>query len=446
MLHVDYQVRWQNFRGFSDTGWLTIKPLTLIIGANNSGKTSVLAPLLLMAQTMQSRDVTTPLVTRGPLIDMGSFQNILPDHDRNKELTISFKFHVHEKEKGRKLKQIGAYPPGALEFSLRAGKDMHESVLVNYVVYDIYERKFLIRALGASDAYSIRLMPRTEIRLPERRVLRQSRPIHFLFNVTNDLSAFFEPEEKRSKTPDFSEGFSLYLSIVSYVFNFVRSILDDLSYIGPLRERPKHFYEVLPERPRTVGPKGERAANLLRHQLNELQPKINEWSERFELGDALRLNDLSLDLFNIEFFSNGRATNIADAGFGASQVFPLIVQAIASQRDTITIAEQPEIHLNPRLQSVLADLFAEMANTDRRAIVETHSEHLLLRLRRLIAEGVISHEKVALYFVEKHGGESTIREVPIEPNGHITSDEWPRGFFAETLRESLALAAAQSSR
>ena len=106
-------------------------------------------------------------------------------------------------------------------------------------------------------------------------------------------------------------------------------------------------------------------------------------------------------------------SNIADAGFGTSQLLPLIIQTLTARPGTITIAEQPEIHLNPRLQSVLADLFVEMANTGHHVIVETHSEHLLLRLRRLVASGKIKSSEVAIYFIERLKGESTVRSVPI---------------------------------
>src|SRR5436305_454477 len=87
----DYMIRWQNFRGFSDTGWLTLPPLTILIGPNNSGKTSILAPLLLMNQTMQSRDASSPLVSRGRLFDAGTFQNLLTDHDVQRELSFGIR-------------------------------------------------------------------------------------------------------------------------------------------------------------------------------------------------------------------------------------------------------------------------------------------------------------------------------------------------------------------
>ena len=75
--HVDdYQIRWKNFRAFKDTGWLTIRPLTVLIGPNNAGKTSILSPLLIMSQTVRSPDTQTPLISRGPLVDSGVPQNL----------------------------------------------------------------------------------------------------------------------------------------------------------------------------------------------------------------------------------------------------------------------------------------------------------------------------------------------------------------------------------
>lgn len=444
---VDLEFRWQNFRGFVDTSWLAIPPLTVLIGPNNSGKTTVLAPLLVMNQTMQSRDAGTPLVSRGPLFDAGNFQNLLTHHDANRELGFGVRFHVHD-AKGKTLKKIGTYPPGAVELTFTSAGDPHNCTLTGYTVYDMYLRKVLARSLTKDGRYGFSGPPKDELTLVERKVLRESKPHHFLFNATLDLREFVprEAADEGPVRPDFSGSFSLYLSIVSYVFAEMRSMLDDMSYIGPVRERSRSFYPVTAEVPRSVGPAGERAANLLRQRFARLQPALDQWVRAFELGDAVKYRDLSADLFEIYFLSEGRETNIADAGFGASQVFPLIVQALASAPGTLTLAEQPEIHLNPKLQSVLADLFVTMANTHRRVVVETHSEHLLLRLRRLIAEGKIAANRVALYFVEKIGGESTIRRVPISAKGHISADEWPKGFFGETLKESLALAAAQAAR
>jgi len=90
----NYEIRWKNFRCFRDTGWITIRPLTVLIGPNNSGKTSVMAPFLLLSQTIKSPDAATPLVTRGPLIDAGNFSDIVFNHDTRLNLFFGVRFHT----------------------------------------------------------------------------------------------------------------------------------------------------------------------------------------------------------------------------------------------------------------------------------------------------------------------------------------------------------------
>jgi predicted ATPase len=136
--------------------------------------------------------------------------------------------------------------------------------------------------------------------------------------------------------------------------------------------------------------------------------------------------------------------NVADAGFGVSQVLPILVQATTARPDSLTLVEQPEAHLNPRQQVVLAELFADMAKRGARALVETHSEHILVALRRLVASGALKANEIAIYFVERSGFKSTARQVPIEDNGHIDRTAWPKDFFQEGLREAIALAEAQA--
>src|ERR1700684_4392297 len=87
------QVRWQNFRGFGNTGWIQLKPLTILIGPNNSGKSSILAPLLILQQTMRSGRARSPLVLRGDLINAGSFSDLVRDHVSTRPVTFSFRLH-----------------------------------------------------------------------------------------------------------------------------------------------------------------------------------------------------------------------------------------------------------------------------------------------------------------------------------------------------------------
>jgi hypothetical protein len=442
-LHSDYQIRWKNYRRFADTDWLTIKPLTVLLGANNGGKTSVLSPLLLLAQTTSSRDSDVPLVPFGPLIDLGTYKDFIHLHETERDLFFGFRFHTHESKPT--LKPVGTYPPGGLELTFSAGSKPEEILLKKVSVTDIYNRPYFSRSSSGSKYSLDGVISFDEMSDEEKKAIDSARPENFLFSPN---SVLFELDravvDKESKPARFTKNFSHYLRAVGFTHTFSRSVIGQLSYIGPLRAKLRRFYRVAAELPDTVGAQGEHAAVLFRRRAKELKPVVDSWVRRFEFGSELRYKQLTDELFQLQFKSGTEETNVADAGFGASQVLPLIVQAAAAPHDSLTIAEQPEIHLNPRLQCVLADLFAEMATSGHRVLVETHSEHLIVRLRRLIAERQIKNTDVALYFVEKHEGVSTIRAIPIEANGAIVPDQWPAGFFEEGLREALGLATAQA--
>jgi len=449
--HTDLQVRWQNFRPFEDTGWLTFRPLTVLLGANNSGKTSVLAPLLLLNQTMASRDLNAPLVSQAELFEAPSFTGLVRDHDEKRQIELGLRFHTHSADEDDLETAVGDVPPGVLEVALRAGEEPDRAILTKFAIQDIYLRTMLTRILKSDGTYSVEGLPRqSEMSPTEMAALRRSTPLHFMFAPAYEVSQFISPEgEKRTprSPPDFTQPFSLYLTMCGFVFTEVSKLLDRLSYVGPLRERLKHHYRTQPI-PRTVGPTGKDAANLLLRRYDDLEPALNKWISAFDLGEKIvyRYLSKSKDLFALELVSGRRRLNVADAGFGTSQVLPLIVQALAAEKGSVLLAEQPEIHLNPRLQATLADLFVSMATNNRPVVVETHSEHLLLRLRRLIADDVIPANRVALYFVERKGDHSQIRQIEIGPNGHIDPQEWPADFFGDTLQESLALARSQAKK
>jgi predicted ATPase len=143
---------------------------------------------------------------------------------------------------------------------------------------------------------------------------------------------------------------------------------------------------------------------------------------------------------------------LADAGSGLAQVLPILVQSAIDRLQgragspPLQIIEEPEMHLHPAAHAELADLYLRTAKeTGTRFLVETHSETLLLRLRRRIAEGDYSPEDVAVYVVDQKDGVSTVRRVDIDALGNL-SDEWPEGYFSQDYHEVRLLAAAQLQR
>ncbi|CAN5308197.1 DUF3696 domain-containing protein [soil metagenome] len=458
--HVDYiEVRWKNFKGFRDTDWIKIKPITIILGSNNSGKTNFLAPLLLMNQTINSRDRFSPLILKGDIYDGGNFQEIVKDYDTDKEIFFGYRYHIHETDE--KLESLGSYPPGAFEVTFKVDEKDGEIRLKQKTIYDIYNRKFLSLTLNQGK-YKYSGIGSDSMNQSEKNSIVHSEPTNFLFSpntVLSDLEASRtknddEEEKVKRKVNRFTTGYSKFLSAISYNNARVRRYLGDLSFIGPIRENPHRIYEITNETYNTVGPKGENMPNLVK-KIGDGDVELNSWINKFGFGDKLQLKHHYSNTYSLRFLKNDTDyyTSIANAGFGASQVLPLIVQALVSPKQSITVAEQPEIHLNPRIQCVLAELFVSMANKGQTVIIETHSEHLLLRLRRLIAEDKINSDKVAIYFVEKKPSktnkdvyESIVREIKLQENGHINNIDWPKDFLGETLKESIALASLQAKK
>jgi len=160
------------------------------------------------------------------------------------------------------------------------------------------------------------------------------------------------------------------------------------------------------------------------------------------------LREADVDRFSEIVLMDRRSNTVVshrDVGIGVSQVLPVLVNAYGRREKTVAI-EQPEIHLHPALQSELADVFIESALGERRNtfLLETHSEHLLLRVMRRMRETfestlpegcrAVRPEDVMVLFVEPDGPRSIVREMPLNERGELVK-AWPGGFFEEGLRE-----------
>ncbi|HCC28353.1 MAG TPA: hypothetical protein DEP97_14410, partial [Erythrobacter sp.] len=151
----------------------------------------------------------------------------------------------------------------------------------------------------------------------------------------------------------------------------------------------------------------------------------------------------------------GLELSLKDVGFGYSQVLPIIIESVARPAESLTLIEQPEVHLHPRMQAKMADFFIECSGirSDQRKdkrrnfVVETHSENFLKRLRRRIAEGSVQPTDVAIYFFEKSSEEGNlctqIKRVDISSSGDI---DWPSDFYATDLEDTKAFMKASAVR
>ena len=138
-------------------------------------------------------------------------------------------------------------------------------------------------------------------------------------------------------------------------------------------------------------------------------------------------------------------TALTDVGFGVSQVLPALVLLYYVPEGSTVLMEQPEIHLHPSVQSGLADLMLNVARARNvQIIVESHSEHLMRRLQRRVAEAETSAESVQLYFVSTERGTARIADLDLNKWGEI--ENWPENFFGNEMGEIAAIAKASLNR
>jgi hypothetical protein len=217
--------------------------------------------------------------------------------------------------------------------------------------------------------------------------------------------------------------------------------LESLFPLGPFRRPPERWYIFTGTSPQDVGYKGDHLPDLL-FRSPDLVDHVNHWLKRLEIGYGLKvksIGDGDSDLFEVRLVDARRSTQVevglSDVGFGISQILPFLVQALASTDKLISI-EQPEVHIHPRLQADLGELLAECIGEtfSHQFLIETHSEHLVLRLQKLIRDKRLQPSDVSIVFVERGRGGSRAKRLHLDDRGEFV-DEWPGGFFPERLRE-----------
>ena len=231
-------------------------------------------------------------------------------------------------------------------------------------------------------------------------------------------------------------------------------LIADIEHIAPLRA-PVPRFALLGRSGTTTGrAEGEDLVRLL--SLTEPLPgvprrrlldAVDYWiSERFEMLKDLRTDRVDVSGLMLSLIANDRdgqrGINVANMGEGISQLLPVIANVVLTRPGQTLLVEQPELHLHPSAQSDLGDLFAESVagETGPQFIVETHSEHLLLRVRRHVAEGRLAPDTVSVLYIDKGPSGSRVKPLELDTQGHFL--RWPRGFFEEGYNEALAIAMA----
>ena len=248
-------------------------------------------------------------------------------------------------------------------------------------------------------------------------------------------------------------GNGILFGSVHYLDNFCTN--NNIQYLGPLRESPQERVSTSPTvQPSYIGQSGEFTAPVLNHLRSKevkipmpsgeqssvsLLKAVEAWGAQLGLLQAIRVVQQPKvgSTITVKVEGLDKEVPLDAVGVGVSQLLPVLVLCLLSEPGSVILLEQPELHLHPALQQRLADFLIAIARSGRQLIVETHSEYMVSRLRRRIAEDpddeLLSISKVI--FAERDGqtGITTYRDVELSPYGDI--DEWPKGFFDQAAAE-----------
>lgn len=235
-----------------------------------------------------------------------------------------------------------------------------------------------------------------------------------------------------------------------------RFFRSSVRYLGPLREAPHVLYDPGPSK-LDLGVRGEYSAAVLHAQAQTtvlmptpdgagarrpLSDALNFWLREFGLAEKARSEDRGRIGIGLSVTPKGvdREVDLTSVGVGVSQILPVILLCLLAEPGSLVVLEQPELHLHPKLQHDLADFLLACARSGRQLVIETHSEHLVNRLRYRIAKDDTSetHDLIGLVFAENEAGITSYREPEINAYGGL-GDDWPAGFLDLTARESQEL-------
>ena len=254
--------------------------------------------------------------------------------------------------------------------------------------------------------------------------------------------------ERRYKLPPFERPVVIHRSLyradehihgAGHRYNL---FIDALTPIGPHRVRPPRIIDDDGASPDSVGADGRWTANILMRDANVLK-RVNADLEALQVGYELKIERLDrvrrTGIAELRLVDNRRkrakSVSLSDVGYGIGQLLPILVE-LASKQERILTIEQPELHIHPRLQAEIGTVFVNAIQRRKQMLVETHSEHLILRLRRLVREGKLKPEDLCVLYVSRGKRGSVVDRIHIDERGDFL-DEWPGGFFPERLNELL---------
>ncbi|MDD9852167.1 MAG: AAA family ATPase [Gammaproteobacteria bacterium] len=427
----------ENFRCFREKQEARLAPLTLLVGENSTGKTSFLA-LIRALWDVAFRD-EIPNFKEDPY-DLGSYDEIA---------------HFRGGESGRADRFEACFDFGQGDVALRYEVAFEKSGTVPVPVKRKFSRKDVWAELQTSQGEIVFRVgePEEKLEIPDsvKDIGGALFTSAFLIFETVMLVEIFshEKDSKNLKGDSLRLLQKLFLAIRTYRDKSQRPYAS-----APVRTKPRRTYD-----PASLTPDSEGEyipmylADLYfrdKKEWGKLKGELEKFGHNSGLFDEISVRPLRREMTGpfqllVRKFGNklkGPQRNLVDVGYGVSQVLPVVTELLRPDAPNMSLMQQPEVHLHPSAQAALGSLFCELAGAGRQLVVETHSDHLLERVRLDIRDGAsnLKPEDVSILYFERKDIEVEIHSLGLDKEGNVLNAPPSYGrFFMEETKRSLKL-------
>lgn len=463
-----------NFKSFRELTNLDIRPLTVLCGANSSGKSTLLKSILTLKQSYASMSTYDTLILNGEYVSNGFFDDVAHKRSADNfsiEHTFCFvnPFSTSKKVKNktknlqtykalRKMYLTSAEYPDRFTIRTKStfGRNIEDQISKTPAI-DKYELEIMMEMDNNTITSRIELS-RIPLGVKQFALRWENIPDvqhQYVSGKAKQCIAYFYGLQLGNVyvyTENLPKG-TIISDVLPNIYTLCKLAAEQyhgVSFLGPLRQAPARAYMYTNET-LSIGTMGEYTPFILAQNkekkiraslLSPKDSKLDFVSREVSLLEATQswLNYLNISNINIDQQSEIVKlkigdSNIADVGFGVSQVLPIVVEGLSILPEQTLILEQPEIHLHPNMQMGLADFLISLLNQGKQVILETHSDHIINRLiRRLMEEDSdFLLNNTAIYYVSKEQDESKIQPIEIDKIHGIA--QCPEDFFTQYSSE-----------
>jgi predicted ATPase len=401
------------FKSIANECSIEVRPLTILAGANSSGKSSIMQPILLMKQTLEAPYDAGSLLLNGSHVKFTSVEQLLSKSFDGDYFTFEIEINkkeslknIFKKAEKRGIELVEMTHRDEIEVTLSTSLTENEiKEVAPKILHDLYNQISSDAETKSIEWFIVR--DRCFLSIELRR---------------NHLKALSYSKLKSSPSETFSRFIQKLIHVSGLRVNLDRTF--------PVTGIDLHF----------LGNFEQYVASLINSWQNSDIPKLQELNSyliKLDLArriESILINDAQLELKVSRTRNSDDMVNIVDVGSGVSQILPTIVALIAAEPDQLVYLEEPEIHLHPRAQANLGDIIVDAANRGVRVVLETHSDLLLRRIQSLVAEDKISPDKAILHwFSRDQNGFTQIATAEMDSTGAF--GDFPEDFSEVDLQE-----------